>query len=394
MPERNLLEASRAIGKEIVADRRTIHQHPELAYQESTTAALVATRLTALGLEVQTGIGGTGVVGLVKGSQSGKTVLLRADMDALPIQEVSTAPYASQIAGAMHACGHDGHTAVLLAVARLLAEQRDSLSGTVKLMFQPAEEGGFGARRMIEDGLLENPRVDGAFALHVNPRLYVGQVGVRSGPTTAAADRFTITVRGRGGHAARPHVTVDPIVIGSQIVVALQALASREIDVQEQSILTVGVFDAGTAENIIPDDARLRGTVRTYSPEVRRFLQQRIGELSSGIAEAMRGKADLDWRPGYPSMVNHPLGVEIVKTAAVGLLGSEAVVEIEPIMGAEDFAYVLENVPGAMFFLGVRDKGWETPRVGHSSSFDMNEDALPIGAAVMAASALEFLSAG
>jgi amidohydrolase len=246
---------------------------------------------------------------------------------------------------------------------------------------------------MIEDGLLESPRVDGAFALHLSPLLYVGQVAVSSGPATAAADRFTITVRGRGGHAARPDLSVDPIVIGSQIVVALQTLVSREVDTQERSVVTVGVFDAGTAENIIPEEARLRGTVRTYSPDVRRVLQKRIGDLSSGIAEAMRGKADLDWRPGYPSMVNHPLGVEIVKTAVVALLGSEAVVEMEPLMGAEDFAYVLEKVPGAMLRLGVRDKSWETPRVAHSSSFDMNEDALPIGAAVMAASALSFLSA-
>jgi amidohydrolase len=188
-------------------------------------------------------------------------------------------------------------------------------------------------------------------------------------------------------------VTVDPIVIGSQIVVALQTLTSREIHTREQSVVTVGVFDAGTAPNVIPDEARLRGTVRSYSPKVRRFLQQRIGDLSSGIAEAMRGNADLEWLPGYPAMVNHPLGVEIVKTAVRGLLGGEAVVEIEPIMASEDFSYVLKKVPGAMFFLGVRDKSWETPRGAHSASFDMNEDALPIGAAVLAASALEFLIA-
>jgi amidohydrolase len=393
VPQANLLDAARAVQSRIVADRRVIHQHPELAYQESATAAFVAARLKDLGIEVRTGVGGTGVIGLLTGARPGKTVLLRADMDALPILEVNEAPYASQNSGIMHACGHDGHTAMLLAAAGLLAERRGSIAGSVKFMFQPAEEGGFGAVRMIEDGLMDGPRVDGAFALHVDPLGYTGEVAVRAGATSAAADRFTITVRGRGGHAARPNLTVDPIVIGAQIVIALQTLVSREVAPNDPAVVTIGVFEAGTAENIIPDESRIRGTLRTYSPGLRASLERRIRELSAGVAQAMRGTAAVDWRPGYPSMVNHPEGAALVREAVGNLLGPEAALEKEPMMGAEDFSYVLEKVPGAMFFLGVRDRAWETPRPTHSSSFDLNEDALPIGAAVMAESALRFLNA-
>lgn len=387
----SLLESARAIAAEIVADRRAIHQQPELAYQEHKTAALVAGRLRALGLDTQTGIGETGVVGLVQGAQPGKTVLLRADMDALPIEERTDVPYASRNPGVMHACGHDGHTAMLLGAARLLAERRESIRGQVKLMFQPAEEGGAGALKMIEGGLLENPTVDAAFALHVSPQYRTGHVGVTAGPAWASTDRFTILVTGRGGHAARPHLAVDPIVIAAQIVTALQTLVSREIEPSEAAVVTVGSLEAGTTFNVIPDTARILGTVRTYSDEVQGQLEQRIGALAGGIARAMRGSAETEYARGYPPLINHERGAEIVRAAVGEVLGSEHVQTDAPQMVGEDFAFVLQRVPGAMFRLGVRHPSWQHVYSTHSSSFDLDEEALPVGAAVMAATALRFL---
>jgi amidohydrolase len=387
-----MLDAARSISDEIVETRRGIHRWPELAYKEEKTAALVASRLSELGVHVQTGVGGTGVVGLIEGSRPGKTVLLRADMDALPIDEVSDASYCSQNQGVMHACGHDGHTAMLLGAARLLAERRKELNGSVKLMFQPAEEGGFGAPRMIEAGLMEAPAVDAAFALHVDSLHYVGEVALRPGPSSAAADRFTITVHGAGGHAARPNLTVDPIVVAAHIVVALQTLVSREVSPGEPAVITVGDLHAGTTENVIPDDARIRGTLRTYSADLRAYLERRIREVSAGIAVAMRATADVDWRPGYPSIVNDAESVELVRRVIRDGLGEQAAVEGELIMGAEDFSYILQQAPGMMFRLGVRAPDWEKPRPTHSSSFDLDEAALPIGTGLLAAIAAEFLN--
>ena len=387
-----MLDAARTIGDEIVATRRAIHQWPELAYTEERTAALVESRLREFGIEVQAGVGGTGVVGLLRGARPGKTVLLRADMDALPIDEISDAPYCSQNKGVMHACGHDGHTSMLLGAARLLVERRDRLSGNVKLMFQPAEEGGFGALRMIEAGLMEGPAVDAAFALHVDSLHYVGEVALLSGPASAAADRFTILVHGAGGHAARPQLTVDPIVVAAHIVVALQTLVSREVAPSEPAVITVGDLHAGTTENVIPDDARIRGTLRTYSPDLRAYLERRIKELSSGIAAAMRATAEIDWRPGYPSVINDPASVELVRRVVEEGLGEAAPIEGELGMGAEDFSYVVQRAPGMMFRLGVRSRSWEKPRPTHSSSFDLDEAALPIGAGLLAATAVSFLA--
>ncbi len=386
-----LLDAARAIAAEIVADRRAIHRQPELAYNEHKTAALVADRLRALGLEPRAGVGRTGVVAVIEGAHPGKTVLLRADMDALPMQELNSFDYASQTPGVMHACGHDGHTAMLIGAARLLVERRDAIHGRVKLMFQPAEEGGAGALRMIEDGLLENPSVDAAFALHVYGQYRTGQVGVTAGPTWASSDRFTVTVRGRGGHASRPNLTVDPVVIAAQIVVALQTLVSREMPPNEEAVVTVGSIDSGTTFNVIPDTARIRGTVRTYNPEVQDLLERRIGELAAGIARAMRGDAETEYVRLYPALINHERGAEIVRSAIAEVAGSDYLMQDTPQMGGEDFAFVLQRVPGAMFRLGVQHPSWDEPKTTHSSSFDLDEDALPIGTAVMTATALTFL---
>ena len=390
-PDSEIMAAAQVLAPDIVADRRLIHSKPETGYQELKTAALVADRLRFLGMEVETGVGGTGVVGLLQGAEPGRTVLLRADMDALPLQEMSDVDYASQTPGVMHACGHDGHTAMLLGAARILAERKADIPGTVKFMFQPAEEGGFGALKMIEDGLMENPRPDGVYALHVDALAYAGEVAVRAGATSAAADRFTVTVKGRGGHAARPNLAVDPIVIAAHIVVGLQTLVSREVSPQDQAVMTIGAIDGGTTENVIPDTARIRGTLRSYAPEVRALLRQRVEEMSAGIARAMGGDAEFELRPGYPSMQNDETAAGRVHAVARDLLGEGAAIVKEPMMGAEDFSYLLEQAPGAMFFLGVRNPSWETPRPTHSSSFDMDEAALPFGTAVMAATALRFL---
>jgi amidohydrolase len=388
----DLREAAEEIGPGVVADRRFIHQHPELAYEETRTAAHVAQRLKDLGLEVRTGVGGTGVVGLLRGAKPGKTVLLRADMDALPIEEANQTPYASQTPGVMHACGHDAHTAMLLGVARVLADRRSSIVGAVKLMFQPAEEGGAGALRMIQDGVLEDPPVDAAFGMHVDAERYAGQVSVRPGPSSASSDRFTIVVQGKGGHAARPHRTIDPIVVGAQLVTALQTLVSREVSPLEPAVVTVGSLTAGTTFNVIPDTATIKGTVRAYHEEVRALIQERVGELARGIAGAMRARAEVTYRVGYPILINDPEQTAFVRRTLVDLFGKDAVVEREPSMGAEDFAFVLQRVPGAFIYLGVRDRSWSAPRPVHTATFDLCEDALPRGVAALAATALNFLN--
>lgn len=389
---RDLREAAEEIGPGVVADRRDIHQHPELGYEERRTSALVAARLRELGLSVRTNVGGTGVIGVLRGGKPGKTVLLRADMDALPIQEENSVAYASQNAGVMHACGHDAHTAMLLGVARLLADRRADVPGTVKFMFQPAEEGGAGARKMIDDGVLDDPPVDAAFGLHVDAERYVGQVSVRPGPSNASSDRFVIVVQGRGGHAARPHRSVDPIVVGAQIVSALQTLVSREVSPIEPAVVTVGSMTAGTTFNVIPDTATIKGTVRAYNEEVRVLLQERVGELARGIAAALRATAEVEYRVGYPVLSNDPEKVELARAALNEVLGTEAVFDRDPSMGAEDFSFVLQRVPGAFMYLGVRNPSWKAPRPVHTATFDLDEEALPVGVAAMAATALKFLS--
>jgi len=385
-------EAAEEIGPGVVADRRDIHQHPELGYHERRTSALVAARLQELGLSVRTGVGGTGVVGLLRGGKPGKTVLLRADMDALPIQEENQTAYASRSAGVMHACGHDAHTSMLLGVARLLVDRRDEIPGTVKFMFQPAEEGGGGARKMIEDGVLEDPPVDAAFGMHVDAERYVGQAALRPGPAMASADRFTITIHGKGGHAASPHRTVDPIVVGAQIISALQTIVSREVSPTEPAVVTVASLTSGTAHNVIPDSATILGTVRAYSSVVRQQIEDRLGEMVRGIGVAMRATADVDYRVGYPVLVNDAEKVDLVRTAMTELLGPGAVFVRDPVMGAEDFAFILQNVPGAFMHLGVRSHSWKAARPIHTATFDLDEAALPVGVAAMTTIALKYLT--
>jgi amidohydrolase len=386
-----LLESARAIADSVVADRRAIHRRPELAFQEHETSALVESRLRALGIPLRTGVGGTGIVGLIEGARPGRTVLLRADMDALPIQEESTAEYASANPGVMHACGHDAHTAILVGAARLLHERRADMTGCVKLMFQPAEEGGAGALRMIEDGLLQDPPVDAAFMLHVAHALPAGRVATAAGPVLAGANSFTITVEGRGGHASRPHTTVDPVVVAAHVVTAVQTLVSRETPPDRAAVVTLGSLQAGTAANIIPDRAVIKGTIRAYDGDLMQELERRLEETAAGVAAAMRATADVKFHMHYPPTVNDAAMAELLSGAGRAALGPNAVGTAEPIMAAEDFSFVLERVPGAMLSLGVRAPEWSEPRPVHTARFDVDESALPVGVACMASAALEFL---
>ncbi len=382
----------------VIADRRHLHEHPELGFQEVETSRFVAERLQALGVEdIRTGIAKTGVTGLIRGTASSdgptKTVLLRADMDALPIREENDVDYRSVADGVMHACGHDGHTAMLLGVSRLLLDQRDRFAGTVKVLFQPAEElPPGGAKPMIEAGVLEDPKVDAAFGMHLAQEQPLGVIGVRAGATMAAADRFVVHIKGKGGHGARPQSTVDPVVVGAQIVVALQTIVGREVDPTKAAVVTVGAFRAGEAFNVIPDTAELRGTVRTFDPEVRQQIAERIEALVTGIATSMRAEATVEYRYGYPATVNDPEMTELVRAAAAEVVGPDRVIEPPQTMGAEDMSYFLEQVPGCYYIVGSRnpDKGLVWGH--HHPRFDFDEEALANGIETLVTTTLRYLA--
>ena len=380
----------------VVADRRDFHEHPELAHQEVRTAGVVADRLRAIGLDdIRTGIASTGVTGLIRGTAGpgGKTVLLRADMDALPIHELNEVEYRSRTDGVMHACGHDAHTAMLLAVTRLLMERRGEFAGTVKVLFQPAEEvPPGGAKPMIEAGVLEDPHVDAAFGMHIAQSDPVGTLSVRPGPYMAAADRFRVVIHGKGGHGAHPHDTIDPVLIGAQIVTALQSLVAREVDPIESGVVTVAAFLAGEAFNVIPETAELRGTVRTFTPANRDLLQERVGALVTGIAAAMRAEATVEYARGYPATVNDPELTELVRRACEATVGPDKVLTGAPMMGAEDFSYFLEAVPGSFFFVGSKNPERGLVWGHHHPRFDLDEAALAVGIEAMVRVALDYLS--
>ena len=380
-----------AMAEELVAIRRDLHAHPELGYEERRTAGIVATRLRELGIEVQEGVAETGVIGLLRGARPGPTVLLRADMDALPIQEASEVPYRSQTPGVMHACGHDGHTAILLGTARVLAAQRERLPGVVKFVFQPAEEGGAGADRMIAAGALEGPAVDAAFGLHLWNHGPIGAIGVREGPMMACSDAFDLTVKGQGGHAAAPHRAIDPVVIAAHLIVALQTLVSRETDPLQSAVVTVGRVQGGDVRNVIPDQVLLQGTVRTFDAGLRQALPQRLERIARGVTEAFGGQYDLSYRLGYPCLVNDAAMAEVVRAAACPIVGEEHVVVAPPVMGAEDMSYFLQRVPGCFFRVGSANAERGLTRPHHNPCFDFDEAALPIGVEVLAGAARRFL---
>lgn len=380
------------LATQLVNWRRDIHQHPELAFQEIRTAGLVADALRRLGLEVRTGVGRTGVVGLLKGRRPGPTVMLRADMDALPIQEASEAPYGSQQAGTMHACGHDGHVAIALGAATLLARLAADLAGRVLFVFQPAEEGLGGARAMIADGVFAEGLPSAAFGLHLWNSMPVGRVCAQAGPMMAAADILQITVRGRGGHGALPHEAVDAIAVTGQILSALQTIVSRNVDPQETAVLSIGTVHGGTAFNIIAETVELEGTIRTFSPAVRETVLARLQVLLDGITAGMGARYDLTVQTVAPAVVNDPAVTETARAAAVQVVGATSVAWHAPLMVSEDFAEFQQLVPSCFMLLGSGNAGLGLSAPHHSPRFDFDESALPIGAALLAAAAARFLA--
>lgn len=374
-------------GEKIVALRRDIHREPELGFDTEKTAAKVLDALDGLPLEIQTGVAENGVVATLEGEGDGPTVGLRADMDALPIHEETGLPFASESDGKMHACGHDAHTSMLVGAAHSLSGMRHRLNGTVRFFFQPAEEGEGGGKVMVDSGVADD--VDSIFALHLWPGLPFGRAATKAGPIMAAADAFEMTVSGAGGHGAMPHLTADAIAMAAQIVTALQTVVSREVDPVEPAVLTVGEIGAGTAYNIIPETARLGGTVRTLNEDLRRRMPERIEHLARGVAQGMRGDVRFDYEFSYPVTVNDEYAAWRALGVAGDLLGEENAIELaSPSMGAEDFAYFLEKIPGAFIWLGV---GEDVSGL-HTSTFAFDEEILPRGSALLTALALESLS--
>ena len=377
-----------SFGEDIVSLRREIHREPELGFDTKKTAEKVLDALEGLPLEVETGLAKNGIVATLKGEGDGPTVALRADMDALPIQEETDLPFASEEDGKMHACGHDGHTSMLVGAVRALSQDhlRERLNGSVKFIFQPAEEGGGGGRVMVEEGVAES--VSSIFALHLWPGLPFGKAATKAGPIMAAADAFEMRVKGKGGHGAMPHLTTDAVAIAAQIVTALQTVVSREVNPVAPAVLTVGEIEAGFAFNFIPESARLGGTVRTLDADLRKQIPKRMEELARGIARGMRGDAELDYHFSYPVARNDADAAEFALGVIGELFGEENVVELtDSSMGAEDFAFFLEHVPGAFIWLGVGDvSGLHTPK------FAFDEEILPQGSALLAALALKSLS--
>lgn len=374
------MELKEMVGSQrdwIVEVRRALHKIPEVAFCEEKTSGFVAERLMELGLEVKTGLARWGVTGLLRGRSPGPTVMLRADMDALPIQEETGLEFASSYPGVMHACGHDGNMAMVLGAAKVLSGLKDLLKGNVKFVFQPAEEGACGAKPMIEEGVMEEPRVQWALGCHLWPNLPEGTVGVKAGPLMAAMDRFDIRILGKGGHGAMPHLCVDALEVGTQVVGALQRIVSRKMNPLEPSVVTVGSFHSGTAFNVIPQEAQLSGTTRTFNREIWKAWPQRLERVIKGVCDAMGAGYELRYTQGCPPLVNDPEVAQRVRSCATSVVGPENVMEPQPTMGGEDMSYFLERVPGCYYFLGV---GREGAMPVHNPRFDFNEEVLLIGA--------------
>ncbi|ANS75085.1 peptidase M20 [Paenibacillus yonginensis] len=376
--------------QQLIEWRRYLHQHPELSFQEKHTALFIAEQLRSFGIEIRTGVGGNGIVGVIRGGSPGPRIAFRADFDALPIQDEKEVPYKSTVPGVMHACGHDGHTSILLGVARTLQEHREQLKGEVVLIFQHAEEKPpGGAIAMIEDGCLEG--VDAVYGIHLASELPLGTFGVKAGPSMAAVDAFTLRIHGKGGHGARPHQTIDALVVASQIVGALQHIVSRRVNPVDSAVVTVGQFISGTAFNVIADKAELQGTVRTFNPEVRTQVEQELRRIVNGLCEASGARAEIDYLNGYPPLVNPAAETERMRGLIARRFGRETLVELEAAMGAEDFAYYLEHKPGNFIKVGssTDDVGTQYPH--HHPMFDFDERAMLQAAKLFIAIAEDYL---
>jgi hippurate hydrolase len=389
------LQALHAQADEFIAVRRDIHKHPEMGYKEYRTSDLVAEQLTSWGYQVTRNLGGTGLVGQLRKGSGHKTLGIRADMDALPIDEATGLPYASCNVGIMHACGHDGHTAMLLAAAKHIA-QKGEFSGTVNLIFQPAEEGLGGAKKMMEDGLFQQFPCDAIFAMHNMPGLPQGHLILREGAAMASSDNVTITLDGTGGHGAMPHVAADPVVAGSAIVMGLQTIVSRNVDPQHMAIITVGAFNAGVANNVIPQSATLRLSVRSLDREVRTLLEKRICELVHAQAQSYGVRAHIDYQRGYPVLVNHLAETDFARAVAEELVGEAKVVrQGRALTGSEDFAFMLEQVPGSYVLIGNGDaaNGGHGACMVHNPGYDFNDDNVAVGSAFWSLLVERFLPA-
>ncbi|MCC6804701.1 MAG: amidohydrolase [Anaerolineae bacterium] len=380
-----------AMRDELIARRRDFHQHPELAFEEVRTAGIVARELTELGLEVQPGVGKTGVIGLLEGAHDGPTVLVRADMDALPIHEENRVEYASTVPGKMHACGHDAHTAIALGVAKLLSARRDQLAGRVKFVFQPAEEIGSGAKAMVDDGALNDPRPDVSVGLHVWNDMPTGELGVADGPIMAGASIFTIKITGKGSHAAAPHTGIDPVVCAAQIVTAFQSIVSRNIDPLDTVVLSVTTIHAGEAYNVIPQTAELRGTVRYYKAAAFELVSERMREIVEHVAAAMRCTAEFNMSGMTTPVANDPEVGARLRGLFAPIVGEQAFHTDERTMGSEDVGLFMGDIPGMYFFLGAKDETREAYYGHHHPRFSIDENALPLGVALLSTAVASYV---
>lgn len=387
------VQGAETLAEEIIALRRDFHRHPELGFQEHRTAGIVASEMENLDLEVRSGIAETGVVALMVGEKPDPTVLLRFDMDALPVQEETGTPYASIHDGVMHACGHDGHTAIGIGVAKLLHNHLADLPGRVKFVFQPAEEGLGGAERMVAEGVLENPKPDYSLSMHLWNDKPLGWIGITSGPAMAGAERFKIEIRGEGGHGAAPHKTIDPVLAAAQITNALQSIVSRNVDPRESAVVSVTQFQAGDAFNVIPSHATLQGTIRTFTPEVRELILARVEEVSSGVATAMGVDAHVELTRLTPPVVNDRELAAKLHSLAESMFPEATISSNEITMGSEDMAFFMEGIPSAYLFVGSSDTSRSLDAPHHNPRFDFDEGALSMATSLMAASVWSLLEA-